>query len=614
MRNTLTWQRTKTGGIIMQTPDLILETASFHGGSPLQLERLIKHAHDLVYSGTKGIKFHAIAADKLATKDFFAYPIYQELQISTEAWCSLIAAAQPLDVWLEMADAHCGDVLAASRDRVTGIKFQPSMVENTEVLASIRAAKPETLRMILNVSGLSIEQIETCLDRVAASGLRPENITLQVGFQGYPTAVEDTMLNKLAVVRAAFPEYRMGFADHVSAADPYARIVPAVATAMGCALIEKHVCIARSNTKYDAYSALEMSEVVEMVGHLEKTAAAFAPVFISASEQRYLAESIQQPALAVDMSAGTLVAAEEVVFRRQAAPVLSLADIRHEQARARVLAEDITAGRGVQRKDFRDANISVVVACRMKSTRLKFKPKIEIDGVPALDRCLENCLRISRAQRVILATSTVEQDDPLITHTLSGRVGCLRGDPEDVMLRYLDAADQEGIDIIVRVTADNPVTSPEIADLLIESHLRTGADFTRAKEEAVGTGVHIINVQAMRKVIRVLGAAPMSEYMNWYFETNPSHFKLNIVDLPSELVRPYRLTMDYQADVDMLMALFAELGQRGLEPYTKNVFKVLDERPDIAAMNADEVIIYKADEELISRLQKETRFPSCVDT
>lgn len=105
------------------------------------------------------------------------------------------------------------------------------------------------------------------------------------------------------------------------------------------------------------------------------------------------------------------------------------------------------------------------------------------------------------------------------------------------------------------------------------------------------------------------GGAPLSEYMNWYFETNAEHFKLNIVDLPSDLVRDYRLTLDYQADLDMFNVLFAELQKQGLEPYTRNVFKILDENPQIAEINSNEVIVYKSDQALIDRLKKETRLP-----
>ena len=593
----------------MQPSDLIFETASFHGGDPAAIEALIAAMAKLSYAGRKGVKFHPIAADKLANPDFFAFPIYQKLQIDRAQWRRLIAAARPMDVWLEMADAHCGDVLIENRDEVRGIKFQPSMIENAEVLERIGQAAPESLDVLLNVSGLQLDEIETCLKRFEAVGATPERIRLQVGFQGYPTAVEDTMLNKLAVLQQAFPGHDLAFADHVSALDPFARIAPALAVALGCRIVEKHVCVSREAAAYDRYSALEPVEVTEMISHLEKTAAAFASVWTSDAERKYLADSVQSPSLSRSAPAGALIGAEDVVFRRQGAQVLSLDEIRAEQARGRVLSRNVEHGRGVTAKDYKPARIAVVVACRLKSTRLKMKPKLDIDGMCALDRCLDNCLRMRRADEVVLATSTVEQDDPLASHTMEGRVGFLRGDPEDVMRRYLDVADAHGIDVIVRVTADNPVISPEIADLLVDSHLRAGADFTRAAVDAVGTGAHIINVEAMRRVIGALGAAPLSEYMNWYFENNDDVFKINIVDLPADLVRPYRLTLDYQADLDMFRALFAELRARELEPYTKNVFAVLDDRPDIASINDGQTIVYQQDDALIERLKRETRIP-----
>lgn len=493
----------------MTPPDLVLETASFHGGDPKKIKALLKQMHGLRYGGRKGVKFHPISAEKLATSDFFAFPIYQKLEMGREVWRALIAAAHPMDVWLEMADAQCGDVLIENRDKIRGIKFQPSMIENAEVVERISKSGPTDLDVLLNVSGLSLEQIENCIARFAQAGVGVEDIILQVGFQGYPTAVEDTMLNKLAVIGQAFPAHQLAFADHVSATDPFAKVVPAIATALGCAFIEKHVCISRDTTEFDKYSALELDEVREMIAHLEKISTAFSNSFLGVAEKKYLADSIQQPALANAGKAGTLLGATDIVYRRQGIPVLSMTEIQAEQARGRVLAQDIPAGRGVTRSDFKDAVISVVVACRMKSTRLKLKPKLDIDGTPALDRCLENCLRITRAGNVILATSTVEQDDPLASHTLDGRVAFLRGDPEDVMRRYLDAAHAHNIDIIVRVTADNPVISPEIADFLIDSHLRSGADFTRANIDAVGTGAHIINVNAMRKVMDALGGGTL---------------------------------------------------------------------------------------------------------
>ena len=592
-------------------PNLVCETASFHGGDAAALTDLIDALKAWDYPGPRGVKFHPIAAASLALPEFHAYPIYERLQLPAQEWSRIIARAAPLDVWLEMADAHCVAVLAANRAGVRGVKFQASMVENAEVLERLPDLEPSGLDVMLNVSGLALEAIEACIERFAGAGLSRERIALQIGFQGYPTAVADTMLNKIAVLRHAFPAHALAFADHVAATDPFARVVPALAYALGCDAIEKHACLSRATAEFDHYSALEPDEMREVAGHLAKTARAHADRFVGTAERRYLDESVLQPALTAARGEGRLVGSGDVMVRRQGRAVLSQAAIRDEQARGRVLARDVPARSGLTRDDYRDANVAVVVACRMKSTRLPRKPFADLAGRSAVERCLENCLLAPRARSVVLATSTHPDDAELetVVDAMGGRVGFHRGDPDDVLRRYLDVADRDGIDVIVRVTADNPVVSPEIAGVLLDAHFRAGADLTRATNDAVGTGAHIINVEAMRRVDRLLGGAPMSEYMNWYFENNPEHFRIELVELPAALTRDYRLTLDYPADLALFERLFAELERRGRAARTPDVFAVLDEHPEIAALNTGQTIVYKSDEALIERLRRETRLP-----
>jgi N,N'-diacetyllegionaminate synthase len=592
-------------------PYIIFETASFHGGDVSALGGLLDRLSTISYAGRKGVKFHTIAAQSLAKPDFYAFDIYRELEIPDADWSALISeAAGQLDVWLEMADLNCAAILKANRGKVHGIKFQASMLENREVLELLPEAEPQTLQTLVNVSGLELSEIESCLLALLKAGLQRDNLILQVGFQGYPTAVSDTMLNKISVLRNAFPSFRFSMADHVKAGDPFAKLVPSLAFACGCSHVEKHVCTDRSAAKYDHYSALEPREAQEMAMLLEQTAEAFSAHFINSAEQKYLVNSILQPCLALNLPQGSLVGASDLLFRRQSGKVLSSRQIVEIQKQGNVLSSDMAKMDALISASFRPARIAAIVACRMKSTRLKRKPLLDIAGKPALQRCLENCLLFPRVHSVVLATSTHPDDAVLETMTLEGRVGFHRGDPDDVLMRYLDVTERDGIDIVVRVTADNPTVSPEITEFLIDSHLRSGADFTRACSDAVGTGTHIISVPAMKKVIKMLGGSPMSEYMNWYFENNSDVFKINIVDLPGDLVRDYRLTLDYQADLDMFNILFAELDKKGQLALTRNVFALLDSNPEIAKINNDQNIVYQTDSALIDKLKKETRFSS----
>ena len=98
--------------------------------------------------------------------------------------------------------------------------------------------------------------------------------------------------------------------------------------------------------------------------------------------------------------------------------------------------------------------------------------------------------------------------------------------------------------------------------------------------------------------------ADYSEYMTWYFQNNPEHFKLNFVELPANLVRDYRLTLDHDEDLQMF-----NLIHQKLEPHfgINQIFKLLDENADIVAVNSHITLKYKTDAVLINTLNEKTK-------
>jgi N,N'-diacetyllegionaminate synthase len=250
---------------------------------------------------------------------------------------------------------------------------------------------------------------------------------------------------------------------------------------------------------------------------------------------------------------------------------------------------------------------AAIVSARMDSSRLPKKAILPIHGKASIERCLENCLKIPSVDDVILATSTLKEDSILADYTLEGRVKFWRGDPVDVISRYLGACGHYGIGLIIRVTGDCPVISPKISEFLMESHLSSGADFTEPRRFAVGTNSQVYNVEALEKVIQIMGRAEYSEHMTFYMTSNPHIFKLNIVDLPDEWIRDYRLTLDYQEDLDMFNALFKKLEETGRDGTLLNVFQTLEDNPDIPKINAHKTLVYKTDKGLIKMLKQKTR-------
>ena len=102
--------------------------------------------------------------------------------------------------------------------------------------------------------------------------------------------------------------------------------------------------------------------------------------------------------------------------------------------------------------------------------------------------------------------------------------------------------------------------------------------------------------------------AEYSEYMTWYFQNNPEHFRLNFVDLPQELIRDYRLTLDYQEDLDLFNNINDYFKSRNNDSFRLiDIFEYLDNNPSIAKINNHHTLKYKTDQDLIKLLNEKTK-------
>lgn len=587
-------------------PYLVCELANSHGGVAADVNALIDAFADLVYT-RKAIKFQVFGADTIALPDYHWYGVYQELEFDAATWKQFIAAAAVHgDVWIDAFDSYSIEIIGKNIKNISGIKLQASVLENEEVLAGLRALDLSSTQVAINVSGFDLDQVHQLVANIKAFSPRP---VLQMGFQAYPTALADSALIKIGVLRAMFPELEIGIADHADGGSDFAQLLPIYAHMAGCTYIEKHLCISRSGSKYDGFSALEPHEMQRLCDRLDDLARAHTGPFVSVSERAYLEKSVQIPILRCDCNDGQRLHSGDVLFRRTDQQGIPWSAISALQESGKVLSGSKAANTTLTTRDFRDANIGVIVACRMKSSRLPKKAILPIAGVPSVERCLYQCLAIRGPDQVILATSTLAEDAVLSDFLCDGQVSFWAGDPDDVISRYVGACDHYGVDVVVRVTADCPLVSTEIVELLLEAHFKSGADYTAASQAAVGTSVEIINASSLRTVLERMGRAEHSEYMTWYFRNNPELFRINLVHLPPELIRNYRLTLDHPEDLDLFESLLAKLDPGRLTYTTKEIFEVLDEHPEIAAINAHIELKYVADQALVDMLNEKTRIP-----
>lgn len=228
-----------------------------------------------------------------------------------------------------------------------------------------------------------------------------------------------------------------------------------------------------------------------------------------------------------------------------------------------------------------------LVAVRMKSSRLENKALLDLNGKPLILQLLLRLRKSKRLDDIVLCTSTHLDDEILLEIARENGFKSFAGSEDDVMDRFIKAGKEEGADIIVRITGDNPLTDPELIDVIIESHINSDADYTRIDNLPVGITAEVISFAALKKAFRMVEDSKYSEYMTYYFVKNPEIFRLNILQPDERIRRPqYRLTVDYPEDYELMKKIFENFDNKEYLSLV-DIVNYLDMNPSISNINAN---------------------------
>ena len=233
----------------------------------------------------------------------------------------------------------------------------------------------------------------------------------------------------------------------------------------------------------------------------------------------------------------------------------------------------------------------VIIQARIGSSRLPGKVTRTIAGVPLIRHCIDACFNFPVQKENIILAVPWNQESKILKNHMSfpaGNINMYYGHPENLIQRFFCAAMNNGIDVVFRVTGDNPVPSWEIATTLLKSHLETGADFTEAEKSTLGIDCQVWNVEALGILNGIFPNPKYSEHMSLYVKNNPGTFNVNRVKLPPEYITNYRLTIDYPEDLSMFKILFARIAEADLigKFDIHDIFQILNDNPEIAAVNS----------------------------
>ncbi|MDE5745796.1 MAG: aminotransferase, partial [Paramuribaculum sp.] len=120
----------------------------------------------------------------------------------------------------------------------------------------------------------------------------------------------------------------------------------------------------------------------------------------------------------------------------------------------------------------------IVIQARSGSTRMPSKILRAFDGeTRIIDIIIEKIKKSCPDKTIVVATTENPSDNIIADIVAAHKVECFRGSEEDVLDRFIGAADKFGLDRIIRVCSDNPFLQTDSFNELFKAQSCSGADY-----------------------------------------------------------------------------------------------------------------------------------------
>ena len=203
---------------------------------------------------------------------------------------------------------------------------------------------------------------------------------------------------------------------------------------------------------------------------------------------------------------------------------------------------------------------TAIIQARMGSERLPGKVMMKISKKPMLYFVINQIKQCKQIDKIIVATTTLSEDDVIYDYVKSLKIDTFRGNPSDVLDRYFQCAKKNKIKKILRITADDPLVDPNIVSQCITKFESDDYDYIsntikKNKKEwifdsngfPIGIAMEIFNFDALERAWKIAKKQSDREHVTPIMINNPNLFKLNNIK-SNENFSNFRVTVDYKED------------------------------------------------------------------
>lgn len=215
-----------------------------------------------------------------------------------------------------------------------------------------------------------------------------------------------------------------------------------------------------------------------------------------------------------------------------------------------------------------------IIQARISSSRLPAKAMLNIEGKTLLERVIERVQLSTKLDEIYIATSKNKEDDLIEDIAKKYHIKCYRGSLNNVFDRFAQVISISNADIVVRITADNPLTEPKMIDYGVSYLRKNKLDYLSFKNIPVGSGVEVFTSESFKKIQNQDNLNSHNiEHVTSYYYQNPHLFSIKYiedfynknlstlsvtVDTLEDYIKIYNIFKKFDVDISELLDSYIE--------------------------------------------------------
>ena len=203
----------------------------------------------------------------------------------------------------------------------------------------------------------------------------------------------------------------------------------------------------------------------------------------------------------------------------------------------------------------------IIVQARMSSSRLPGKVMKTVAGQPLLGYLLDRLEKIENKQRVVVATSEDNSDDPINLYCDTRQIECLRGPLNNVAERIYQALEKTHAKAFVRISADSPLLDPALVEKAQKVFFRTKAELATnvlRRTYPKGMSVEVVDTTAFQKAYVKMTDVEDREHVTRIFYREPNIWRIAEFSSEKDLHR-INLSVDTESDFQNFKRIIARM-------------------------------------------------------